>query len=100
MVNKLEKTKKDEATIVGIILIGVGSSWYQGTDEVKVGVQCAKICKQDWKHLFKFERDHAFPVNLWDIKDCEDGWFASHDGVFCSKTKNRCKFIKTIYVVK
>ena len=44
----LRKTKKDEATIVGIILIGVGSSWYQGTDEVKVGVQCAKICKQDW----------------------------------------------------
>ena len=43
MVNKLEKTKKDEATIVGIILIGIGSSWYQGTDEVKVGVQCAKM---------------------------------------------------------
>ena len=94
------KTKTNKDTIVGIIMIGMGSTWLTGTDEVKVSVECAKMCKSDWKHMFKFEKDHVFPVNLYDIKDCEDGWFATFNGVFCSKTNNRCKFIKTIYVVK
>ena len=66
MVN-IKEAKEDKATVVGIIFIGMGSSWYQGSDDVKVAVQCAKICKQDWKHLFKFERNHAFPVNLYDL---------------------------------
>ena len=39
------KTKTNKDTIVGIIMIGAGSTWHTGTDEVKVGVQCAKMCK-------------------------------------------------------
>jgi len=93
------KTKEDKATKVGIIFIGMGSSWYQGTDEVKTAVQCAKICKADWKHMFKFERHHAFPVNIYDISKCEDGWTATHRGVFCRKTSQKMPYVKTIYTV-
>ena len=92
--------KEKDATVVGIILIGMGSSWYQGTDDVKTAVQCAKICKADWKHLFKFEKDHAFAVNLYDISKCDDGWFATHQGVFCRKTKQKLDRKKLMWVVK
>ena len=84
--DNVKEPKKEKATVVGIIFIGMGSSWYQGTDDVKVAVKCAKICKSDWKHLFKFERDHAFPVNLYDLSNCKDGWYANHRGVFCEAT--------------
>ena len=47
---------KSAATILGIIYIGMGSSWYQDTEETEVAFQCAKICKADWGHLFKFKR--------------------------------------------
>ena len=91
--------KKQEATMVGIIYIGGGSSWYQDTDATKIAIQCAKICKADWKHLFKFKRKQDFPVNLYDISKCNKGWSATFDGVFDEETSKRLPFIKTIHVV-
>ena len=99
MVN-IKEAKEDKATVVGIIFIGMGSSWYQGSDDVKVAVQCAEICKQDWKHLFKFERNHAFPVNLYDLTNCEKGWYATHRGVLCRATNKELPRKKLLYIVK
>jgi len=91
--------QKQEATIVGLIYIGAGSSWYQDTDEITVATECAKICKADWKHLFKFKRKQDFAVNLYDISKCNKGWFATNNGVFDEETSKLLPFIKTIYVV-
>jgi hypothetical protein len=96
----MAKSKREDATVVGLIFIGMGSSWYQGTDDVKTAVQCAKICRADWKHLFKFEKDHAFPVNLFDISNCPEGWYATDRGVFCSKTKQKLDRKKLMWVVR
>ena len=52
-----------QANILGIIYLGGGSSWLEGTDETDVAIACAKMCKMDWKHLFKFKTFIA-PVKL------------------------------------
>ena len=69
------KKEKKESTILGIITIGGGASWYQSDDEIKCAFKCAKICKSDWKHLFKFEKKHQFPVNLFDLTKAKKGVF-------------------------
>ena len=92
-------SKKEEATVLGIIRIGAGSSWYQCTDQVKCAIEAAKICKQDWAHLFKFKRKQDFPVNLYDISKSDGGWFSDGGGVYSQESKKQIPFIKTIYVV-
>jgi len=93
-------SKKEEATVLGIIRIGAGSSWYQCTDQVKCAIEAAKICKQDWAHLFKFKRKQDFPVNLYDISKSDGGWFATDSGVYSNgESEKQIPFIKTIYVV-
>ena len=54
---KNEKTKEKKKTYLGIIFIGMGSSWCLGEDIGKVAVDCAKFCKMDWKHLFKTKKE-------------------------------------------
>ena len=74
------KKEKKESTILGIITIGGGASWYQSDDEIKCAFECAKICKSDWKHLFKFEKKHPFPVNLFDLTKAKKGWRQNLNG--------------------
>ena len=90
---------KEEATVLGIIYIGAGSSWYQCTEEVKCAIECANICKQDWGHLFKFKRKQDFPVNLYDISKSKGGWWSDGGGVYEDGTQKPVPRIKTMYVV-
>ena len=95
----VKKLKNKEVNVLGIIWIGAGSSWYQGTDQVECAFQCAKICKQDWGHLFKFKRRQDFPVNLYDISQSTGGWHAGGDGVVRGNKNNEAlPKIKTLYV--
>tara|TARA_A100000171_G_C2016101_1_gene88809 strand:- start:200 stop:502 length:303 start_codon:yes stop_codon:yes gene_type:complete len=89
---------KPSKKIIGIIFIGGGSSWFQGDDEGKVAVQAAKICKADWKHLFKFEKNHVFPVNLFDASEGKHGWHCDMNmQVTCDQTDKPFPKIKTVY---
>ena len=91
---------KPEANILGIIYIGGGSSWIEGTDETEVAFDCAKMCKMDWKHLFKFKRKHKFAVNIFDISKLGiKGWHATFDGVFNHATNEKIPHKKTIWVI-
>ncbi len=90
---------KSEATILGIIYIGMGSSWYQDTEETEVAFQCAKICKADWGHLFKFKRKQKFGVNIFDISKTNKGWYANDRGVFDQETDKPLPHKKTIFVI-
>jgi len=93
-----KKENKPSKKIVGIIFIGGGSSWFQGDDEGKVAVQAAKICKADWKHLFKFEKNHVFPVNLFDASEGKYGWHCDMNmQVTCDQTDKPFPKIKTVY---
>jgi len=93
------KKEKKESTILGIINIGGGASWYQSDDEIKCAFKCAKICKSDWKHLFKFEKKHQFPVNLFDLTKAKKGWRQNLNGrVYCDETKNELPLIKILWV--
>ena len=99
-----KKTKKEETkkkkTYLGIIFIGMGSSWCLGENIGKVAVDCAKFCKMDWKHLFKIKKNHVHPVNIYDITDTSGGWYAGTDGVVRDKETNKeIPHLKVVYAV-
>ncbi len=88
-----------EVKILAIIYIGLGSSWIEGIDENKTALECAKMCKMDWEHLFKFKRKHKFAVNIFDISKLGTrGWVARQNGVWIYKTKEQIPHKKTIWV--
>jgi len=93
------KTKnKKPATKVGIILLGGGSTWYQGNDAKDIAVKCAKMCKSDWKHLFKFKRKEEFKVNIYDVTTAVSGWWSDYGNVYCDETNKRMPHLETITV--
>ena len=95
----MNKENKKQKFYLGIIFIGVGSSWYQDDEIGKVAVKAARQCKRDWKHLFKL-KGHVFAVNVYDISNVEDGWsFDSWNGMRCNKTDQEIKLLKTVYAV-
>ena len=92
----------DQTTVLlGIIFIRGGSSWCTGSSEPEViAAKAVKGCIRDWKHLFKFTKDDIFPVHLFDITKCQDGWYAEGMEVYDTKTKKPAKFLKTLKVAK
>ena len=89
-----------EANILGIIYMGGGSSWLEGTDETDTAFDCAKMCKMDWGHLFKFKKKQKFGVNIYDISKLgTKGWYADAHGVWVDKTKEPIPHKKTIFVI-
>jgi|14_taG_2_1085336.scaffolds.fasta_scaffold10060_4 hypothetical protein len=92
------KKDKKEIQYVGLIFIGGGSTWFQGSDIGHVSVKCARLCKRDWQHLFKFKRNHVFPVNIYDISEIKDEWcFDYINGLHCVETNKQIKLLKTVY---
>ena len=91
---------KKQATILAIVYVGGGSSWLEGTDETDTAFECAKMCKMDWGHLFKFKRKQKFGVNIYDISKLgTKGWYADIHGVWTNKTKEPIPHKKTIFVI-
>ena len=90
----MTKTKKE---ILGLIYIGAGSTWCVDKDETSTAVQCAKMCKSDWGHLFKFKRHENFKVNLYDVSN--KNWSAESGGVFEKGTNERIPLLKVATVV-
>jgi hypothetical protein len=91
---KMSETKKQ---ILGIIFIGAGSSWYVDKDESTASKKCAKMCKQDWGHLFKFKRRQDFKVNLFDVTGKD--WTALYNGYVKDKENNNIPLLKIETVV-
>lgn len=96
---KTQENKKPKKYL-GIIYIGMGGcTWLIGDDIGEVAVEVAKMCKQDWKHLFKFKKKHVHPVNIYDFTNLE-GWYAGLDMVVKDKeTDKPLKHLKTVYAV-
>ena len=95
---KIDKEKKH---YLGIILIGLGSSWYQGDNIGKVATKVAKLARQDWKHLFKL-KNHVFTVNVYDITELGDDeeWCLDYQsGMRNTKTNKEIKLLKMVYAV-
>ena len=91
----------EKAVLLGIIFIRGGSSWFSGTHETElIAAKTVKVLVRDWKHLFKFEKDDLYPVHIFDISDCPEGWYATGTDVFCQETKKSVKFLKTLKVAK
>lgn len=99
MTNKELTDKK--ATVLGVIFIGGGGSWYQGADQVKCAFECAKVCKRDWGNLFKFKRKQDFAVNLYDISklSLNDEWHINCLRLSVKDNEdNDLRHIKTLHV--
>ena len=95
---KIDKEKKH---YVGFILIGLGSTWYQGDNIGKVATKAAKLARQDWKHLFKL-KNHVFTVNIYDITELGDDkeWQMDYQrGMRCTKTDKKIELLKVVYAV-
>tara|TARA_R110000796_G_scaffold25292_1_gene71465 strand:+ start:163 stop:453 length:291 start_codon:yes stop_codon:yes gene_type:complete len=95
---KIDKEKKH---YVGFILIGLGSTWYQGDNIGKVATKAAKLARQDWKHLFKL-KNHVFTVNIYDITELGDDkeWQMDYQrGMRCTKTDKKIELLKMVYAV-
>ena len=101
IIHRKEVTMKNQETnILAIIYMGGGSTWLEGTDETDTAIECAKMCKMDWKHLFKFKKKQRFAVNIFDISKLDtEGWYADAHGVWVSKTKEQIPHKKTIWVI-
>lgn len=98
---KSTKTEKDPKTILGIIFISGGSTFYSSSNTPleEMASKVVKRCKRDWKHLFKFKKDALWPVHFYDISGC-DSWHADCSGkVFNSSNCQEMPFIKTLKVV-
>ena len=98
---KSTKTKKDPKTILGIIFISGGSTFFSSSD-TPLEEMAAKVVKQavkDWKHLFKFKKDSLWPVHFYDISGF-DGWNADYAGKVTELTSKReAPFLKPLKVV-
>ena len=95
------KTEKDPKTILGIIFISGGSTFYTSSDTPieEMASKVVKRCKRDWKHLFKFKKDALWPVHFYDITGF-DGWSADYAGEVTELTSDKkATFIKTLKVV-
>ena len=97
--------KENPQTILGIIFISGGSTFYSSSDTPleEMASKVVKRCKRDWKHLFKFKKDALWPVHFYDISGF-DGWSADYAGKVTelnSKTEpaKEAPFIKTLKVV-
>ena len=91
----------EKAVLLGIIFIRGGSSWFSGTHEPEViATKAIRVLKRDWKHLFGFKKDALFPVHIFDITDCKDGWYAEAYEVYDETTRKPAKFVKTLKVNK
>lgn len=90
----MSETKKE---ILGLIYIGAGSTWCVDKDETSTAVQCAKMCKEDWGHLFKFKRHQQFSVNLFDVTGKK--WQAYHNGVFDKGKDEKIPLLKVATVI-
>jgi|TARA_R100001530_G_scaffold51240_1_gene38046 hypothetical protein len=98
---KTLKDAEENATVLAFMWIPFGgSTWYQGRDETKSAVECVKLCKQDWGHLYKFKKHSNFKVCIYDISKVTEGWTAeiSHK-IYELKTKKEVPFVKTVTVV-
>ena len=89
-------------TLLGIIFVGHGGSTFaSGVHEPEViASKAIRRMKKDWKFLYKFKRDALHPVHIFDISNCEDGWYAEMQEVYDTKTKKPAKFLKTLKVAK
>ena len=102
---KSTKTKKDPKTILGIIFISGGSTFFSSSD-TPLEEMAAKVVKQtvkDWKHLFKFKKDGEWIVPIYDVSKCKQGWVAQSMpyGIFPvlkngKLGKKPCKWVKSI----
>jgi|688.fasta_scaffold497351_1 hypothetical protein len=95
--NKGQKMTETKKQILGIIFIGAGSSWYVDKDESTASKKCAKMCKQDWGHLFKFKRRQDFKVNLFDVTGKD--WTALYNGYVKDEKDNNIPLLKIETVV-
>jgi len=92
---------KNKKQYLGIIFIGMGSSYYLGDigeHEGKVATTAAKICRQDWCHLFKIKKGDVHPVNIFDATGTNGNWSCSINGIVVdTDTKKELPRLKTIY---
>ena len=78
------KKKEKQKRYLGIIFIGMGSSYYlgdEGESMGKVAIMVAKICRQDWGHTFKIKKSDAQPVNMFDATDGSGNWSCGTNGI-------------------
>jgi len=97
----MTETETQEQIKLALVFISGGSSWATGSDEnIYIATRAGKLCKRDWKHLFKFAKQQKFVVHLYDITTCSEGWNADYSGkVTCLKTKQECNYLEKLYVV-
>jgi len=95
---KNQQKNKKEKSYLGIIFIGMGSTYYTGNNIGRVAIDCAKCCRQDWSHLFKIKKDSVHPVNIYDATDTSGNWSCGSNGVVIdTETKKEIPFVKTVY---
>ena len=99
---KEEKTVDDEPKYVSIIYIGMGTTWLVGSKDLLTAVECVRMMKQDWGHLFKFKKNDAYPVHLYKLnaQNMNNGWESSHGIIRDATTQKELPFHKTFWVVK
>ena len=91
----------NKKTLLGIIFVRGGSSWFSGTHEPEViASKTIRVLKKDWKHLFGFKKDAVFPVHIFDLSECKEGWYAEMQEVYDQTTKKPVEFVKTLKVAK
>lgn len=91
-------TTTPQRDFLGIVFIGAGSAWSQGTCETDAAVRAAKQARKDWGAIYDFGKCHTFNVMVYDITDTEE-WYADARGLYDAKTRARMPFIDRYLVV-
>lgn len=79
---------QDPKRYCGIVFIGGGSSWLYGPKVEGLAVKAAKLAKEDWGGIFKFDKRQKLNVVIVDTLGY-DGWFANAgEGIFGTKKGN------------
>ena len=94
------KNEKQKKQYLGIIFLGMGSSYYTRDHIGKVAIDCAKTCRQDWSHLFKIKKGDVHPVNIYDATETSGNWHCDMRGIVTDPdTDKEIPFLKTVYAV-
>lgn len=91
-------TTAQQRDFLGIVFVGAGSAWAQGTSEMDAATRAAKQARKDWGAIYDFGKCHTFNVMVYDITDSE-GWYADARGLYDDKTNKRMPFIDRYLVI-
>lgn len=83
--------------LCAIVFIGGGSSWAWGGDKTEAANRAVRICRSDWKHLYKFKKGATVAVTILDMKN-RNGWYADHRGIFDDTTHKQIQPMEIIKI--